>query len=80
MGPNSINTFSSTSALSTTPAPAPGSVASAGKGAAAVNGMKIHYGDAVKADRLQAGLRALQAAHAATELFIRTINPDLGKL
>lgn len=77
MGPNSINTFSSTAALGATPAPAPADPAGA---ATAANGLKINYGDSIKADRLQAGLSGLQAAHAATELYIRTINPDLGKL
>lgn len=77
MGPNSINTFSSTAALGTTAAPAE---ASTPKTATAANNIKIHYGDSIKADRLQAGLRGLQAAQAKTELFIRTINPELGKL
>ena len=77
MGPNSINTFSSSAATgaATTPAPAAASTAKT-----AANGLEIKYGDAIKADRLQAGLRGLQAAQAKTELYIRTINPELGKL
>ncbi len=83
MGPNSINTFSSTAALGATAAPAAVSTpnaATAATAATAANGIKINYGDSIKADRLQAGLRGLQSAQAKTELFIRTINPDLGKL
>jgi len=82
MGPNSINTFSGTTAMGATPssAPAQASGAQAATAATAANGLKIHYGDSIKADRLQAGLRGLQAAQAKTELYIRTINPELGKL
>ncbi len=80
MGPNSINTFSSTAALGATAAPAAVSTPNAATAATAANGIKINYGDSIKADRLQAGLRGLQSAQAKTELFIRTINPDLGKL
>ncbi len=77
MGPNSINTFNNTAAMGTTAAPAE---VSAGKPPTSAGGIKIHYGDSIKADRLQAGLRGLQAAQAKTELFIRSINPELGKL
>ncbi len=80
MGPNSINTFSSTAALGATAAPVAASAPNAATAATAANGIKINYGDSIKAERLQAGLRGLQAAQAKTELFIRTINPDLGKL
>lgn len=80
MGPNNINTFNSTAALGTAAAPAEASTATPATAATAVNSIKIHYGDSIKADRLQAGLRGLQAAQAKTELFIRSINPDLGKL
>lgn len=79
MGPNSINTFSSAAALGTTAAPAEASTAKVATAATAANNVKIYYGDSIKADRLQAGLRGLQAAQAKTELFIRTINPELGK-
>lgn len=79
MGPNSINTFSSTAALGAAAAPAETSAAHAAKPATSDGGIKIYYGDSIKADRLQAGLRGLQAAQAKTELFIRTINPELGK-
>ena len=76
MGPNSINTFSSAPSLSPSPEPAQaGNIQSA----TAANGLKIHYGDSIKADRLQAGLRGLQAAQAKTERYIRTINPELDK-
>ncbi len=77
MGPNSINTFNNTAAMGTAAAPAE---AGATKTTTLANGVKIHYGDSIKADRLQAGLRGLQAAQAKTELFIRSINPELGKL
>ncbi len=80
MGPNSINTFSSTAALGAAAAPAAASTPNAATAATAANSLKINYGDSIKADRLQAGLRGLQAARAKTELFIRSINPELGKL
>ena len=76
MGPNSINASRSAATMG----PMPESSPATAQGAATASGLKINYGDAVKAERLQAGLRALQAAQARTEGFIRTINPELGKL
>ena len=78
MGPNSIHSFNTGSALGTGAATA-AAPASGAAGPTANSGLKIHYGDSIKADRLQAGLRGLHAAQAKTELFIRSINPELGK-
>ncbi len=75
MGPNSINASRSAATMGPMPASTP-----AAQAASTTGGLKINYGDPVKAERLQAGLRALQAAQARTEGFIRTINPELGML
>ena len=76
MGPNSINTSRSTASMGAMPASTP----TAAQGATPPSGLKINYGDSIKAERLQAGLRALQAAQAKTGSFIHTINPEIGKL
>ncbi len=77
MGPNSINTFSSAAAMAATTAV---TQAVDTQPAAAAGQVKILYGDTVKADRLQAGLSALQAIQANTGRYISNINPELGKL
>ncbi len=76
MGPNSINASRSAIAMGAIQESNPASA----QVTTTAGGLKINYGDSVKAERLQAGLRSLQAAQARTEGFIRTINPDLGTL
>ncbi len=81
MGPNSISSFSTPGALAIeTGQPGPASTKASATDATTSSGVKIKYGDAIKSDRLQAGLQALQAAQAKTGLFIRTINPDIGTM
>ena len=77
MGPNSINTFSGAAAMAATAA---ATQTADTRPVAATSQMKILYGDSIKADRLQAGLRALQAIQVNTGSYISKINPELGKL
>ncbi len=80
MGPNSINHFSSKIAADSMQAAAPAARTASTSGTSAVGGLKINYGDPMKADRLMAGLAALRQAQQATGTYIQSVNPELATI